>query len=78
MPYRRHLVRIEHLKASTVGAVITVSCSTPISDGRRLIFHVRALDEDGAEIAVGEMHRRVVDSDRFMARFTEATPRPTD
>ena len=56
------VVRIEHLKASTVGAVITVSCSTPISDGRRLIFHVRALDEDGAEIAVGEMHRRVVDS----------------
>jgi predicted thioesterase len=39
---------------------------------------VRALDEDGAEIAVGEMHRRVVDSDRFMARFTEATPRPAD
>lgn len=72
------VVRIEHLKASTVGAVITVSCSTPISDGRRLIFHVRALDEDGAEIAVGEMHRRVVDSDRFMARFTEATPRPAD
>jgi predicted thioesterase len=70
------VVRIEHLKASPVGSVLTLSCSTPISDGRRLIFHVRATDQAGSEVAVGELHRRVVDPDRFMARFTEPTPAP--
>jgi predicted thioesterase len=65
------LVRVEHLKASPVGSVITLSCTTPMSDGRRLIFHVRATDQDGNEVAAGELHRRVVDPSRFMARFTE-------
>lgn len=65
------LVKIEHLKASPVGTVLTCKCSMPISDGRRLIFHVTAVDERGDEVAVGEMHRRLVDPERFMARFAE-------
>lgn len=62
------LVRVEHLKGSPIGAVVICSCSKPISDGRRLIFHVSAVDDAGAELASGEMHRRVIDPERFMAR----------
>jgi hypothetical protein len=39
----------------------------------RLIFHVGAFDEADEPVAVGEMHRRVVDSDRFMSRFVPTT-----
>lgn len=63
------LVKVEHLKGSPVGATVTVSCSKPVSDGRRLIFHVTAVDERGDECATGEIQRRVVDPVRFMARF---------
>ena len=65
------LIKVEHLKASPVGTVVTCKCSMPISDGRRLIFHVKAVDGNGGEVAVGEMHRRLVDPARFMARFDE-------
>ncbi len=72
------VVRVEHLKGSPVGTMISCSCSKPISDGRRLIFHVNAVDESGADVATGEMHRRVIDPERFMARFaageTPTTP----
>jgi predicted thioesterase len=63
------LVRVEHLKGSPVGTVVTCTCSKAISDGRRLIFHVTATDDVGDEVAVGEIQRRVVDPERFMARF---------
>jgi fluoroacetyl-CoA thioesterase len=66
------LVKVEHLNASPVGAVVTCTCSKPISDGRRLIFHVKAVDDAGEQVAVGEMHRRLVDPQRFMTRFVEA------
>ena len=64
------LVRVEHLKGSPVGTVVTCTCSKAISDGRRLIFHVTATDIAGDELAVGEIQRRVVDPERFMARFS--------
>lgn len=62
------MVKVEHIKSSPVGCCIEVRSSKPVSDGRRLIFHVRVLDEDGEEIARGEVHRAVVDKDRFMRR----------
>ena len=34
------LVQVEHLKASPVGSQVIVTCSTPIIDAGRLIFHV--------------------------------------
>ena len=67
------IVRVEHLKGSPVGTVLTLTCSKAISDGRRLIFHVTAVDASGSEVATGEMHRRVIDPERFMSRFA-ATP----
>lgn len=69
------LVRIEHLKGSLIGTELTLSCSKAISDGRRLIFHVSVVDDVGDEVATGEMHRRVVDPERFMGRLT-LTPEP--
>ncbi|MGI8718703.1 MAG: thioesterase family protein [Lapillicoccus sp.] len=63
------LVRIEHVKATPVGGTVTVRCSNPVSDGRRLIFHITVTDEAGDEVATGEVHRALVDRDRFMRRF---------
>ena len=70
------LVKVEHVKGAPVGTVVTCCSSKPISDGRRLIFHVTATDEKGDDIAVGEIQRRVIDPDRFMARFTEGEDAP--
>ncbi len=70
------LVQIEHLKGSPVGTLITCSTSTAMSDGRRLIFHVKAVDETGDAVATGELHRRVVDVERFLQRFGAQPPAP--
>ena len=61
-------VKLEHVKGSAVGAEITVLCAEPINDGRRLVCHVTVKDSDGEEIAKGEIHRAVVDPDRFMSK----------
>ena len=70
------LVQVEHLKASPVGSQVIVTCSTPIIDAGRLIFHVQANDLVGSQLAVGELHRRVIDPQRFMARVTASTSHP--
>jgi len=62
------MVRLEHVKGSEVGAEVTVLCAAPINDGRRLVCHVTVKDSAGDEIARGEMHRAVVDPDRFMSK----------
>ena len=66
------MVKVEHLKAAPVGTTVSVTSSRPVSDGRRLIFHVRVLDETGDEVARGEVHRAVVDRERFLRRFSRA------
>ena len=63
------MVKVEHIKASPVGATVHVKSSRPVSDGRRLIFHVRVLDDAGEEVARGEVQRAVIDRERFMRRF---------
>ena len=63
------MVKVEHIKASPVGTTVHVKSSRPVSDGRRLIFHVRVLDDSGEEVATGEVERAVVDRERFMRRF---------
>ena len=62
------MVKVEHVKASPVGSTVHVKSSKPVSDGRRLIFHVRVLSDDGEELARGEVHRAVVDRERFLRR----------
>lgn len=62
------MVKIEHVRGSAVGAELTVRCAEPINDGRRLVCHVTVTDSEGEEIARGEVHRAVVDPDRFMSK----------
>lgn len=62
------LVKVEHIKGSPVGAEVTVNCAEPINDGRRLVCFVTAKDANGADIASGEVHRAIVDRDRFMSK----------
>ena len=71
------MVKVEHIKAAPVGTTVHVKSSRPVSDGRRLIFHVRVLDDAGEEVAHGEVQRAVIDRERFMRRFgctPEGTP----
>ncbi len=62
-------VRVEHLKATLVGAIVTCECDEPMVDGRRLVYPVRALDDSGVVVATGEIHRHIVDTTRFLERL---------
>jgi predicted thioesterase len=62
-------VTLEHRAASPVGARVHVSASVAGTEGRRVVFVVRATHEDGSEIAAGEITRVVVDAERFLARL---------
>jgi predicted thioesterase len=62
------LVKVEHVKGSPVGSTVTVRCAEPINDGRRLVCFVTAKDAAGADVASGEVHRAIVDRDRFMSK----------
>ena len=71
------MVKVEHIKAAPIGTTVHVKSSRPVSDGRRLIFHVRVLDDSGEEVAVGEVQRAVIDRERFLQRYgcaPEETP----
>lgn len=61
-------VKLEHSKGSPVGAQVTVSCAQPISDGRRLVCFITVTDAEGETIASGEVHRALVDRERFMSK----------
>ena len=67
------MVKIEHVKGSPVGSEVTVHCAEPINDGRRLVCHVTVTDPEGEELAKGEIHRAVVDPDRFMSKCQRVT-----
>lgn len=60
---------VEHVRASPVGSVVTVSAELVHVDGRLLRFQVQAGHEDGLVVASGEITRVVVDVDRFLARL---------
>lgn len=74
-------VALDHLAASPVGAVVRVEARVTAVDGRRLTFAVEAYAPDhsgpGADEPVGrgdlvgrgEVHRVIVDAERFLARL---------
>ncbi|WP_234423952.1 thioesterase family protein [Intrasporangium calvum] len=62
------MVKFEHIKGSQVGSEVTVHCAEPINDGRRLVCFVSIKDAEGDELGHGEVHRAIVDPDRFMTR----------
>lgn len=68
------MVKVEHIKAAPIGTTVHVKSSRPVSDGRRLIFHVTVLDDSGEEVAVGEVQRAVIDRERFLRRFRASDP----
>jgi fluoroacetyl-CoA thioesterase len=60
-------VELEHLRATPVGATVTVAASLERVDGRRLEFAVRVRDGEGLA-ARGWVVRVVVDRDAFLRR----------
>lgn len=62
-------VRLDHVRATPVGATVTIHADLVEVEGRRLTFAVAASD-DRAEIASGQVVRMVVDRARFMERVS--------
>ncbi len=62
-------IALEHLIASPVGAVVTVTASDVYLDGRMVRFAVAARDADGRLLGSGEVTRVMVDVERFMGRL---------
>jgi fluoroacetyl-CoA thioesterase len=63
------LVRLDHRKASPIGAQVEVSAELREVEGSRLVFGVAATDHDGALVGDGTVHRVVVDRERFLGRL---------
>jgi fluoroacetyl-CoA thioesterase len=62
-------VSLEHVRASPLGAAVTVAAELVHVDGRLLRFQIRAEHEDGVVVAHGEITRVVVDENRFLSRL---------
>jgi fluoroacetyl-CoA thioesterase len=62
-------VELAHLRASPVGAAVTVRADLVHVDGRLLRFDVVAEDADGVVLGHGQVTRVVVDRARFLARL---------
>ncbi len=65
-------VSVEHVRASPVGAVVSVAAELVHVDGRLVRFQVQAShrnEQDGVVVAHGEVTRVVVDAARFLARL---------
>ena len=62
-------VELAHLRASPVGAAVTVRADLVHVDGRLLRFDVVAEDAEGVLLGHGQVTRVVVDRARFLARL---------
>lgn len=62
-------VRLEHLRASSVGRSVVVRAELVAVDGRSLRFDVVAIDGAGELVGRGEVTRAVVDRQRFLDRL---------
>ena len=63
-------VRLEHVGASGVGAMVRVTATVVYVDGRLVRFQVAAEQgPDATVVAHGEVTRVVVDRERFLARL---------
>lgn len=61
-------INVSHDKASGLGTVITAHATLVDVDGRKLIFEVDAVEENGDVIGKGTITRFVVLKDRFMKK----------
>ena len=62
------MMKSSHIKASKLGAEITAEAELVAVEGRRLIFTVKAWDEQGT-IGEGEHERFIVDRERFLSKL---------
>ncbi|MGN6204789.1 thioesterase family protein [Humibacter sp.] len=66
-------IRVDHRRATALDAGVTAEAATPArSEGRRLTFAVRVVDDEGEVVASGEIDRVIVDRERFLASVTTA------
>jgi predicted thioesterase len=63
-------VEIEHTKASSVGTTIETTAVLTKIEGRRLMFLVKANDENG-EIGKGVHIRYIIEKEKFMSKLTK-------
>ena len=61
-------INVTHDKQSGVGTVVIAYATLKEAQGRKLIFDVKACEEDGTVIGKGTIERFVVDSVRFMKK----------
>lgn len=59
-----------HLKPTGLGHTITATAELIKVEGRKLTFHISALDEDGL-IGEGDHLRFIVGRDKFMSKVSE-------
>ncbi len=64
------LVNVRHLAATPLGGHVTATAELVEIDGRRLVFHVSAHD-DNQLIGEGTHERARVNRERFMARMRQ-------
>ncbi len=62
------MINTTHLRPSAVGAEISAKATLIDVDGRKLTYHVIAMDGDNV-IGEGEHIRFIVDRDRFMKKI---------
>lgn len=62
-------IDLAHLRASPVGAAVTVRADLVHVDGRLLRFDVHAEDLEGVTLGHGQVTRVVVDRQRFLDRL---------
>ena len=63
------MVNIKHLAASPIGMKITCRATLIEVDRRRLLFEVKAYDDDGL-IGEGTHERFIINNDKFMEKTT--------
>lgn len=64
------LINVSHVKASPAGEKITAEAVLAETDGRRLVFSVKAYDSKGI-IGEGRHERFIVDREKFMSKFNK-------
>lgn len=62
-------VNVKHLKATPVGMKVNCEATLLETEGRRLLFSVKAWDEKG-EIGVGTHTRFIINTEKFMLKVS--------
>jgi fluoroacetyl-CoA thioesterase len=61
-------VSVKHIKATRVGQDVTCTAILQEVNGKRLLFHVEASDDDG-KIGEGMHERFIIENEKFMAKI---------